>query len=485
MAETNWRSNDGFVPKVMPRISLPFIVLLALLTGAEVHAQEASPQIAAYSPQDVRVLSSSQAGTASQTAAYAPQDARAGPLERDIRTLLYYLGPLDRLPFKLAIDQNVFYNDNIQLIPNNTATPTGFSRSDFYSTTNLNGALKFPIGPHTFFVNGGYGLVRYARNPQLNSDNYHVNGGLAWSLGSHCTGDIIGALASYQAPFYQQDLINQINVVSNLSATAGARCHVADRIYAVAGGGWRQYTNSLSQFTSNNRDQTFESVGLTYEGGALDQFGVRATFIHRVFTDRPAVVDPTLSQSLDQRNYTFNFQRTITPRINVSGSAGVTQVQGHQAVSTSSNTWPIYTVSLSWNLTPKISLGYNLSRAIIAPQGLSSDLQSVNSQLVTIGYQFSPRLSFSAQLGRTDLSNQTLNGGINTNIAFQNQRILLAGLLATYRASPLLSFTGSYYYNDRQDLITGVRATANVFMIGLSYHGNGYYVNGGSGPVID
>jgi len=415
----------------------------------------------------------------------AAPDGWVRSLERDFRTFLYYMKPLDYVPISLAIEQNVFYDDNVQLAPAGQPLTPGTSRGDFLSSTNLNGSMKFPVGSQTFFVSGGYNMQRYAYNKIFNSNNYHVDGGMNWSIGNRCFGDIVGATATYQSPFIQQNVINQINLITQISGTASARCHIGGQIYGFANGGWRQYTNTALELQTNNRDQTFETVGLEYNHSPLDRFGVSATFVRRQFTTRSATDTGQLAQGIDQQNYLFNYERTISSKILISGTAGVAAVQGRFPTYTISDSFPIYSVDFRWLLTPKLSLNFSSARMITAPQGMVSNAQEEERQSLNVGYKISPRLSLEAFVSRMKFNNNVLGTTPESNFAFQQQRIWVGGFLATYYVSPYLQLLASYTYTNRLDTVQGYDAISNRFMFGLSYHGSDFYINHGKATVID
>ena len=124
---------------------------------------------------------------------------------------------------------------------------------------------------------------------------------------------------------------------------------------------------------------------------------------------------------------------------------------------------PIYSASLLWQATPKLSFGLASGRTAGAPTNVIANAQTSETQSLTASYQFSPKISLATGIA---YGQSTATGPISLG-GSQSQTSVTAFGKANYQMTPFLNATASYQYSDRTELGSPIRQ--NIFMVGLSY----------------
>jgi hypothetical protein len=94
------------------------------------------------------------------------------------------------LPFTLTASQTESYNSNINSIPLGVAVPAGESRADLTSSTNLGFSTKANVSGQQLYLDTTFGLIRYLRQTQFDSNVYSISAGDNWTLTSRCSGNL-------------------------------------------------------------------------------------------------------------------------------------------------------------------------------------------------------------------------------------------------------------------------------------------------------
>jgi hypothetical protein len=374
---------------------------------------------------------------------------------------------IDNLPFKILFDQSLRYNDNLLLLPNGATIPPNFKRGDGYSVTTVGLFSRFPLGADTFFVNGTYGVSRYAHDTTLNSSNYALNGGMDWVFTSRCSGTLVGSDRQVQAPIEELTSFN-VNNIRTAAFNENASCRISDHVNLILNSGISHTTNSLNTLLINDYNQKFIIGGMEYALADLNTIGARATFTATDYFNRSPAATPGLATNLDQRAYEFYYRKILTAKLEVDATLGVTQSTVSSPVSSSTFSTTTYSVSARWVATPKLVFQALLSQSVAPPQNIVADFEKIRQESLTVSYLFSPRLTFAWTLGLSTIKNPTVSG-VGGSPILVNQKLAFSDLRAIYQVTPLISATGEYRYTDRKDDTTGSRATSNLFMLGLTY----------------
>ena len=380
-------------------------------------------------------------------------------------------------PLKLRLGQTLTYNDNVLGLAHGQPTPFNISRGDLYSLTTFGASTKLYFGAQQFFFDGNYGLQRYRKDTSLNTSQYSLDGGVNWNLTSRCSGRLVAAANKYQSPIEEQ-VGAGVNTVRSESANETAKCRLTANISAILDSGWSSTRNSQTTSSANNNTAAFVRGGLEYAATGVDTFQALATFTDRKFSGRSGLGTSIagLANQVDQTDYLIRYQRLFSEKLIFDGSVGLSELTPSSSVSTvstSTQSVPVYSASLLWNATPKLSFGLAMGRSVGSPTSVIANAEISDSRSLTVSYLFSPKLSFQAGLAQSD-SNASSGGGVNASVGGINrltvqntQRSISTFVRASYRMTPFLSVTASYRYADRKSGASDT--TANIFLIGLNY----------------
>jgi hypothetical protein len=374
------------------------------------------------------------------------------------------------LPFKISVSESVGYNDNILGAFQGQPLPNGIpARGDLFSTTLIGVSTKFNLGPQQFFADGSYGFTKYRIDAIEDTNQYSFDSGVNWNLTSRCSGRLVGAANEYQSPIIEQ-VGPGINTVNTLSFNETAKCLISGYVSAIGDSGVSSVKNSQALDALNNYNSVYVRGGLEYALTGLDTFRALTTFTQRQFTNRSSEVVPNVSElasGVDQIDYQLYYNRILTGRLTFNGMVGASQFSSNL---TDNQTIPIYSASLSWQATPKLSFGLASSRTAGAPTSVVANAQTSEAQSFTASYSFSPKISLTAGIAVSQSESAGLvsfGNGQQVIVATQAQTGTSAFGRGNYQIDPFLSATASYSYSDRRELGSQVRQ--NIFMIGLSY----------------
>jgi outer membrane receptor protein involved in Fe transport len=149
----------------------------------------------------------------------------------------------------------------------------------------------------------------------------------------------------------------------------------------------------------------------------------------------------------------------------VSGLIGLVGVTSGFSLGLPKTLLPIYTISTTWTLTPKLNLNASASRTISPPTTVIANAQQSYGANINLSYQLTPKIALSAG-GSVDYSTTSFTStGAETAISpflfsSQNTYNLSTGL--SYSMTPFLSAALSASYSERvadhtitpQDVVT-------------------------------
>jgi hypothetical protein len=378
---------------------------------------------------------------------------------------LNYLNWSD-LPFTISASQSFGYNSNIvgvaqgQLLPQNTP-----SRGDLFSTTIGGASTKFYIGAQQFFADGSYGITRYRVDTADNTHQYSLDAGTNWQITSRCSGRLVVARNEFQSPIEEQ-IGSGINSVLATSFNETAKCLVSGYTGVILDSGWSSMQNSNPIDALNDYDSVYVRGGFEYSLTDLDTFRASTTVTQRQFTGREtAIVVPVvgLATGVEQIDYQLHYNRVISPKLTFDGMVGVTQITTTPASTTQSS--PVYSAALTWQPTPKFSLGLSSARSVGAPSSTLSNAETTTTQSATANFQFSAKISLQAGIAESTIVAGSSAGPAIAGIGSGTS--LIDFCKASYTVTPFLVASASYRYSDRTT--DGAETKDSTFMLGLSY----------------
>jgi len=364
------------------------------------------------------------------------------------------------LPFKLTASQNVSYNSNISSFPIGVA-PKGAILGDFTSATNFGFQTRATVSGQQVFLDATFGVIRYLHEVKSNSTVYSLNAGVNWNVTSRCSGTLATSLSKSPAQLTEQ-VGTGINFTTTTALNETGKCGVSNGYSLVFNSGLTTLTNSDPTNALNNSRTALIAAGIEYAKG-YGTLTALASNSNANFSNRSGVLG--LATETDFHSFTLNYTRQINPNLSVSGLIGLVGVTSGFSLGLPKTLLPIYTISGTWTLTPKLSLNASASRSIAPPTTVIANAQQSYSAGMNLSYQLTPKVAISAG-GSVDYSTTSFTSSTAATGVFsffsssQNNYNLSTGL--NYSMTPFLSAGLSASYSERvanhqitpQDVVT-------------------------------
>lgn len=351
------------------------------------------------------------------------------------------------LPFKLTASQNVSYNSNISSFPIGVA-PKGAILGDFTSATNFGFQTRATVSGQQVFLDATFGVIRYLHEVQSNSTVYSLNAGVNWNVTSRCSGTLATSLSKSPAQLTEQ-VGTGINYTTTTALNESGKCGVANGYSLLFNSGLTTLTNSESINAVNNSRTALIAAGIEYAKG-YDTLTALASNSNANYSNRSGVLG--LATETDFHSFTLNYTRQINPNLSVSGTIGLVGVTSGFSLGLPKTLLPIYTISGTWTLTPKLSLNASASRSIAPPTTVIANAQQSYDAGMNLSYQLTPKVAISAggsvDYSTTSFTSSTAATGLSPFFSStQNNYSLSTGL--NYSMTPFLSAGLSASYSER------------------------------------
>ena len=193
--------------------------------------------------------------------------------------------------------------------------PEGLEESALRLTPVVDAGVGLPVGRQQLFVGGSIGRDYFINKPLRNRNRWQLGGGVAWRLGSRCSG-IIGAETRRRLVQLDDQSEFTDNVQTSNDIGASANCQTATGL----GFGGSVRHDDTSNDTPNrmvfdSRSTTY-SPSISYGNRSLGQFSLGATVSNISFTNRP-VPTPAgfVEDGLRSLNGRAGYSRTLGSRL--------------------------------------------------------------------------------------------------------------------------------------------------------------------------
>ena len=351
------------------------------------------------------------------------------------------------LPFKLTASQNVSYNSNISSFPIGVA-PKGAILGDFTSATNFGFQTRATVSGQQVFLDATFGVIRYLHEVQSNSTVYSLNAGVNWNVTSRCSGTLATSLSKSPAQLSEQ-VGTGINYTTTTALNETGKCAVSNGYSLVFNSGLTTLTNSDPTNALNNSRTALIAAGIEYAKG-YSTLTALASNSNANYSNRSGVLG--LATETDFHSFTLNYTRQINPNLSVSGLIGLVGVTSGFSLGLPKTLLPIYTISTTWTLTPKLSLTAYASRSISPPTTIIANAQQSYNAGMNLSYQLTPKVAISAggsvDYSTTSFTSSTAATGLSSFFSSsQNTYNLNTGL--NYSMTPFLSAALSASYSER------------------------------------
>jgi Putative beta-barrel porin 2 len=367
------------------------------------------------------------------------------------------------LPFKLTASQTVSYNSNINSFPIGVA-PKGTVLGDFTSSTNFGVSTRANVSSQQLFLDATFGVIRYLHETQNDSTVYSLNAGVDWNVTSRCSGSLVASLSKSPGQLIEQ-VGTGVNFTTSTALNETGRCAISNGYSLVFNSGLTTTTNSDPTNALNDARTALIAAGVEYAKG-YSTLTALASISDQNFTNRSAAQAAVgLATQTDFHSFTLNYTRQINPNLSVTGLIGLVGVTSGFSLGLPKTLLPIYTVSTTWTLTPKLSLNASASKSISPPTTVVANAQQSYNAGMNLIYQLTPKVSLSAG-GSISYSTSAFTApaaqALISPFVFntENDYNLSTGL--TYSMTPFLSAALSASYSERvgnhlitpQDIVT-------------------------------
>jgi Putative beta-barrel porin 2 len=373
------------------------------------------------------------------------------------------------LPFRLTASQSTSYNSNINALPLGFATPPGVAKGDFTTTTNLGFSTKANVFAQQLYFDATFGLIRYRHQTGFDSNVYTVSAGDNWTLTSRCSGNIGVTLS--KAPAAITELVaSGVNYLTATALNETGRCAISNGYSVVFNSSLTQDTNSNPIDAVNNVRATMLEAGIEYSKGP-NTLTALAGITDTTYPDRNAATAIAgLAAKVDFHTFSLNYTRVISPSLSVSGIVGLVGVTNAFTLGLPKTLLPIYTLSLNWAFTPKLSLTASGSRTVAPPTTVIANAEVSYDATLNLTYLVTPKVGLTLG-GSAGYSTGAFTPAVTTAVlspffaGASNFYSANAGL--TYTMTPFLSAGLSASYTER---VTNHQITPqNLVMVNLNY----------------
>jgi hypothetical protein len=367
------------------------------------------------------------------------------------------------LPVKLTAGETLSYNSNINAIPNGLPTPAGSSRGDLTSTSNLGFSTKANLYGQQLYFDASFGLIRYLHQTGFDSDIYRLGAGVDWTLTSRCAGTL--GVSLNKSPALLTELVGVgVNYTTTTALNETGKCAVSNGYSLLFNSGLTNSTNSNTVNAVNSSRDTMASAGIEYAKGPSTVTAL-ATNSESSFPNRSAAERALgLANVVDFHSFTLNYARQINPNLSVSGLVGLVGVTNGFTLGLPRTLLPIYTLTMSWSLTPKATLTGSASRTVTPPSTTIANAEVAYSATTNLAYQLTPKvgLNVSGTISYTNAAFTPGLAGTSFSPFFTAQRFYTATAGLTYGMTPFLSAALTASYSERvanhlitpQDIVT-------------------------------
>ena len=390
-----------------------------------------------------------------------------------------------RTPISVFANQSVGYSDNPGQIF--AGSPSAGNRPDEYEVTNVGALLSRQLGLQDYFASANFGVTNYAHDTNFNSTQYSISVGDNYAFRDVCTGAIVANQSQSAVPlqFLQGSLSTETS--QNSSFEVSSRCKATGHLFITTDVNISKSSFSDATSAANDSMQMFGSAGLEYAVPGFIVLGFLGSAQQSEFVGRGGLNVAGLANNTSQLNFNAFLTKPITPKLNLSLSAGIADLSAGGATLAGA-IQPVYTASLSYAYSPKTSVNFNVSHLVGSPQNVLANFEQIDSYSFGLSYRYSARTNFGANFGVSKTaSSGSMSGsgsssqgvgtispinlaatsgldaaGLNTNNIFETFNV-------SYRLARAASASLSYQHLERQEAGLNQTAKANVVSLSVNY----------------
>lgn len=359
------------------------------------------------------------------------------------------------------------YTDNVS---NRSSGAGGLdSRSDWILRPSVGISAGRPLGRQRLFASASASRSFHARNDILNRNRLSVDGGLAWSLGTRCSGRVQGGWSTREA---FRDLFEEVvpSTTRNTRFFANAACRTAGGLAPSLSYDWSRTRNrsiDVNGFPAFDRSfSDVESQGVSaslgYPLSARGQIGVSGSWREYEFPNQPLASGSPNGNEVLSGSVFANYR--LGPSLRANASLGTTRVNPRDDL-TPSFSGLTYSGGLAWS-GPRLGASLSYGRSVSGSRGGTANYSISNSFNAGVNYRASDRASAAAGYARVRQTNRGNAAFPETNrlAGFTGNRYFIG---ADYRFNRILSASLDLNHQQRSSTPSQFDYDATSVILGL------------------
>ncbi|KAB7648928.1 outer membrane beta-barrel protein [Polymorphobacter fuscus] len=205
----------------------------------------------------------------------------------------------------------------------NTLSDTNFRRTKepeagVRLTPSVSAAVGLPVGRQQLFLGGDFGRDYLLGNPEFNRNRSSIGGGVAWKLGSRCSG-VVGAEYSSRLSF----VFDQAELTDNVQNTdviaASASCQTATGLGFAGSVRKSGIRNERPERAAFDLDSTTYSPSISYGTPTIGQFSLSGNFNNVSYPNRFApTIDGPVGEGVRILSGRLGYSRNLGSRLQLS-----------------------------------------------------------------------------------------------------------------------------------------------------------------------
>jgi hypothetical protein len=277
---------------------------------------------------------------------------------------------------------------------------------------------------------------------------------------------VIGLLTKSQSLITQLVGVG-INYLTTTSLNETGKCAVSNGYSVLFNAGVTESTNSNPVDAVNNARTKLLAAGIEYAQGP-DDLTALATITDTDFSNRgAAAIALGLANTVVTHDFDLTYVRQLNSNLSWTGKVGLVGVTNGFSLGLPKTLLPIYSLAVTWTITPKLLLAATAARTVAPPTTVIGNSEVAYQTNVNLTYQATPKVAFtaSASAGYSNTAFTPVTAALAETVfapflTTTNFYAAQAGL--TYTMTPFLTAAVTAAYTERvashlitpQDLIT-------------------------------
>ncbi len=218
-----------------------------------------------------------------------------------------------------------------------------------------------------------------------------MSAGVNWKLTSRCAGNLGLTLAKSPAEITEL-VATGVNYLTTTSVAETGKCAVSNGYSLLFNSSLTNDTNSNPIDALNNARTAMIEAGVEYAKGPSTLTAL-ASISDTSYNDRGAATTTLgLATEVNFHTFSLNYTRQINTNLSVTGLIGLVGVTSGFGIGLPKSLLPIYTLSMSWAFTPKLTLTGTGSRTVAPPIAVIANAEIDYTGEMNLIYQVTPKV---------------------------------------------------------------------------------------------